>query len=199
MEGAALLEEFKLWGHLLPAQQCKFLRPAAAPINKTASPYFVLITRRSQLSPFYRAGEPRRQGTEGTCLWPRTTHSPLHSALSARVLPPTAAEPSPSLPCAPAPPACAPAAVTGRASQKQAAAACWGAAPLPFLPDVTELCRGDRWISFGLPPPSQRPSSSPWFADGLKGCDWAWVILFPGPAGALFHRGSLWDKILLPE
>lgn len=61
MEGAALLEEFKLWGHLLPAQQCKFLRPTAAPINKNASPYFVLITRRSQLSPFYRPGEPRRQ------------------------------------------------------------------------------------------------------------------------------------------
>lgn len=168
VEGAALLEEFKLWGHLLSAQQCKFLRPTAAPINKTASPYFVLITRRSQLSPFYRAGEPRQQGTEGTCLWPRTTHSPLRSALSARVLPPTAAEPS-----------------------------CW-ASPLPAWCG-SEPCRGDRWISFVLPPPSQRPSSSPWFADGLEGCDWAQVILFAGPAGALFHRGSLWDKILLPE
>lgn len=137
MEGAALLEEFKLWGHLLPAQQCKFLRPTAALINKNASPYFVLITRRSQSSPFYRPGEPRRQGSEGTCLWPRTTRSPLRSAISARELPPTALQPSPSLPCLPALPALAPTAVEGRASQKQAAAACWGAAPVPYLPDVT--------------------------------------------------------------
>lgn len=77
VEGAVLLEEFKLLGGLLPARQCKFPCPTTALINKNASPYFVLVTRRSQSSQFYRPRKLRQESCEGTCLWPYITVWPV--------------------------------------------------------------------------------------------------------------------------
>lgn len=69
MEGAVLLEEFELLGCLFPTQQHKFPCPTTALISKNASSYFVLVTRRSQSSPFYRAGKAKQESQKGTCLW----------------------------------------------------------------------------------------------------------------------------------